>query len=93
MTCTLCMCLLTLPRAKNREQETSCKVEQEKHNESGVAAAVLQLQRLPEKLLLGMCFIFKALFEHAHTLPVATFVAFQVCSFITLSSAERGFLA
>lgn len=72
--------------------ETSCKVQQEKDNKSGVAVAVLQLQRLPDKLLLGMCLIFKALFEHAHTLPVATLVAFQVCSFIPLSSAERAAL-
>lgn len=55
-------------------------MQQEKHNKSGVAVAVLQLQIL--KLLLGVCFIFKALFEHARILPVAAFIAFQVCSFI-----------
>lgn len=40
MACTLCMCLLALPR----EQETSCKVHQEKHNASGVAVAVLSFK-------------------------------------------------
>lgn len=39
--------------------------------------------------VVGVCFILNALFECAHTLTVATFIAFQLCSFITLSSAER----